>query len=299
MRHFQLCLFTVFALVAGNLPALAEIPYRYSVQEGFIIAIDDASTRGVPHDDPMAWAALNAFATLLESDRYRIPVEYGRTLAWHQGERLVTGMSREEHRRLYRAARGQDASRQVPATILFLRLSVRDRDDGALTVSAFVDLIDVTRGESLARYNAEPVQVTVDSDCMSHPACKSEQVTDILAPFFKSTGDALLQRLGPAPPRGYGEVPPPWLIDPIRYRILFDAMPEDIRAEVVDAMRVEFPYYLSSRTEGEREDRILISYETIAPSWWLADRLRAVFEDLNFNAQIDPIPGGLRISPAT
>jgi hypothetical protein len=290
-------LFCALLLTSAATPAVAEIPYRYSVQEGFIVAIDDLSRRSVPQDDPVAQVALDGLANLLESDVYRIPVEYGRTLAWNEGERLINGMDRDRQRALYKEARASDASRPVPATILFLRLMLRDQPDGTATAAAWMDLVDVTRGDVKARYASDPIIIVFEDGCSEDPMCRARAVEESLLPFFKDSADQILQLLGPAPPRGYGDVPPAWLIDAIRYRVDFRDVPDDIRAEAVDAMQIEFPYYLSSRIERDEPGRFIVTYETQLPSWWIADRLMTVFADLSYAAQIDPRPHGLRISP--
>ncbi|MDF1750779.1 MAG: hypothetical protein P1V34_18095 [Alphaproteobacteria bacterium] len=280
------------------IPAWAEIPYRYPVQEGFIVTVDGESRRSLQQDDPVALAALDALATLLVSDTYRIPVEYGRTLAWNEGERLVDGMNRDQQRELYKQARSSDASRPVPATIMFLRLALRDQPDGTATATAWLDLVDVTRGDVKARYVSDPIVVIFKDGCSEILACKARGVASALIPFFQQTADQVLQLLGPAPPRGYGDVPPAWLIEAIRYRVDFRDLPDDIRADAVDAMQIEFPYYLASTIERDEPGRFILTYETQLPSWWLADRLMEVFADLAYAAKIEPRPNGLRISPA-
>ena len=297
MHRFGLLLISLLVGLAAT-PARAEIPYRYSVQEGFIVAIDDVSRRSVPQDDPVAQAALNGLANLLESDSYRIPVEYGRTLAWNQGERLTQGMDRDSQRALYKQARSSDASRPVPATILFLRLMLRDQSDGTATTTAWLDLVDVTRGDVKARYSSDPISIAFQDGCRDNPACRARAVTDGLIPFFDEAAGQILQLLGPAPPRGYGDVPPAWLVDAIRYSVDFRDVPEDIRAEAVDALQIEFPYYLASTIDRDEPGRFTLTYETQAPSWWLADRLMEVFADMSYAARIDTRPNGLRISPA-
>jgi len=297
MHRLALLLISILVGLSA-IPARAEIPYRYSVQEGFIIAIDDVSRRSVPQDDPVARAALNGLANLLESDAYRIPVEYGRTLAWNQGERLTIGMDRDSQRALYKQARSSDASRPVPATILFLRLMVRDQPDGTATAAAWLDLVDVTRGDVRARYASDPVNIAFQDGCSENPVCRATGVVESLMPFFSNSADQILQLLGPAPPRGYGDVPPAWLVDAIRYRVDFRDVPDVIRADAVDALQIEFPYYLASTIDRDEPGRFVLTYETQAPSWWLVDRLMEVFADLSYAARIDPRPNGLRISPA-
>jgi hypothetical protein len=123
-------------------------------------------------------------------------------------------------------------------------------------------------------------------------------VVESLIPFFSNSADQILQLLGPAPPRGYGDVPPAWLVEAIRYHVDFRDVPDDIRADAVDALQIEFPYYLASTIDRDEPGRFVLTYETQAPSWWLADRLMEVFADLSYAARIDPRPNGLRISPA-
>ncbi len=276
----------IIAIVFAVLPAMAsaaqEIPYRYPVQEGFILAIDDASRRAVPQDDPIARAVLDRLAEVLESDIYRVPVEYGRTLAWNNGELLVGGMGRADHLALYNRSRDRDVSRIEPASVLFLRLN-RQGDN----LNARMDWVDVVRGEILARYASDPVQ-----------AADAEAVAELLTPFFRDTAEDIIDRLGPAPPRGYGAVPPPWLIAPIYYQIDLRDLPEEIRAETVDFLTVELPYYLGSSVVLAEADRMVLSYETKAPSWWVAEHLDTLFADLGFAARIEPREAGLRISPA-
>lgn len=276
----------IIAIVFAVLPAMAsaaqEIPYRYPVQEGFILAIDDASRRAVPQDDPIARAVLDRLAEVLESDIYRVPVEYGRTLAWNNGELLVGGMGRADHLALYNRSRDRDVSRIEPASVLFLRLN-RQGDN----LNARMDWVDVVRGEILARYASDPVQ-----------AADAEAVAELLTPFFRDTAEDIIDRLGPAPPRGYGAVPPPWLIAPIYYQIDLRDLPEEIRAETVDFLTVELPYYLGSSIVLAEADRMVLSYETKAPSWWIAEHLDTLFAELGFAARIEPREAGLRISPA-
>ncbi|MDW3208041.1 MAG: hypothetical protein R8L07_21095 [Alphaproteobacteria bacterium] len=276
----------MIAIVFAALPfeaALAEdIPYRYPTQEGFIVAIDDASRRAVPQDDPVAVAAMDRLAEVLESDVYRVPVEYGRTLAWNVGERLINGMTRQDHLALYNRSRDRDVSRIQPASVLFLRLNRRGEG-----LSARMDWVDVVRGEILARYASEPVTGTTPGE-----------VADRLTAFFRDSADAIIDQLGPAPPRGYGEVPPAWLIVPISYRIDFRDLPADIRQESVDFLTVELPYFLGSTVRHVEPDRLVLSYETRAPSWWVADRLMELFEELGVDARIEPREVGLRITPA-
>lgn len=277
---------TIIAIVIAALPAMAsaaqEIPYRYPVQEGFILAIDDASRRAVPQDDPIARAVLDRLAEVLESDIYRVPVEYGRTLAWNNGELLVGGMGRADHLALYNRSRDRDVSRIEPASVLFLRLN--RQGDG---LNARMDWVDVVRGETLARYASDPVQAT-----------DAEAAAELLTPFFRDTAEDIIDRLGPAPPRGYGAVPPPWLIAPIYYQIDLRDLPEEIRAEAVDFLTVELPYYLGSSIVSVQADRMVLSYETKAPSWWIAGHLDTLFSELDFAARIEPREAGLRISPA-
>jgi hypothetical protein len=273
---------TVFAVLPAMASAAQEIPYRYPVQEGFILAIDDASRRAVPQDDPIARAVLDRLAEVLESDIYRVPVEYGRTLAWNNGELLVGGMGRADHLALYNRSRDRDVSRIEPASVLFLRLN-RQGDN----LNARMDWVDVVRGEILARYASDPVQ-----------AADAEAVAELLTPFFRDTAEDIIDRLGPAPPRGYGAVPPPWLIAPIYYQIDLRDLPEEIRAETVDFLTVELPYYLGSSVVLAEADRMVLSYETKAPSWWIAEHLDTLFADLGFAARIEPREAGLRISPA-
>ncbi|MBO6836492.1 MAG: hypothetical protein JJ878_17470 [Alphaproteobacteria bacterium] len=273
---------TVFAVLPAMASAAQEIPYRYPVQEGFILAIDDASRRAVPQDDPIARAVLDRLAEVLESDIYRVPVEYGRTLAWNNGELLVGGMGRADHLALYNRSRDRDVSRIEPASVLFLRLN-RQGDN----LNARMDWVDVVRGEILARYASDPVQ-----------AADAEAVAELLTPFFRDTAEDIIDRLGPAPPRGYGAVPPPWLIAPIYYQIDLRDLPEEIRAETVDFLTVELPYYLGSSIVLAEADRMVLSYETKAPSWWIAEHLDTLFAELGFAARIEPREAGLRISPA-
>ncbi len=276
----------IIAIVIAALPAMAsaaqEIPYRYPVQEGFILAIDDASRRAVPQDDPIARAVLDRLAEVLESDIYRVPVEYGRTLAWNNGELLVGGMGRADHLALYNRSRDRDVSRIEPASVLFLRLN--RQGDG---LNARMDWVDVVRGETLARYASDPVQAT-----------DVEAAAELLTPFFRDMAEDIIDRLGPAPPRGYGAVPPPWLIAPIYYQIDLRDLPEEIRAETVDFLTVELPYYLGSSIVLAEADRMVLSYETKAPSWWIAEHLETLFAELGFAARIEPREAGLRISPA-
>lgn len=272
MRYLMaaLCLL----LFAGS--ARADIPYRYPVLEGFILAVDDSSSRAVPRSDPLARAVLDAFAAVLESDRFRIPVEYGRTLAWNVGTAPPDGITREAQLDLFNESRSQDASRAQPANVLFLRLSERD---GAIRVRA--DWVDAVRGESETRYASDAVASVEE-----------------LAAFFEAVGEDMLIRLGPAPARGYGEVPPPWLIEPFTYRVEFRDLPRDIRDEVLDVMIYEFPHFVTQRILDDEPDRLTVAYETRAPSWWLAERLAVLFEDLNYAARIEPRQAGLRIEPA-
>jgi hypothetical protein len=274
--------------------ARAEIPYRYPIQEGFIVAVDDASRRAVPGDGAVGRAALDKLAEVFEADIVRIPVEYGRTLVWNLGERLTPGLSREEHLALYRAAKASDASRNLPASVLFLRLSLRN---DALT--ARLDWLDLARGESEARYASDPIPFDLTPGCGIDSPCAGVAAAEALAPFFQESADEILLALGPAPPRGYGDVPPAWLmVDPLRYRVDFRGLPRDIAEEVLDAMIVEFPYFLTDEILRDEPDRLTVSYETTAPSWWLADRLMEVFADLDYAATIEPRANGLRIEPA-
>lgn len=274
--------------------ARAEIPYRYPIQEGFILAVDDASRRALRSDGAVALAVLDKLAETLEQDIVRIPVDYGRTFAWNLGERLAPGLSREDHLALYRAAKRDDASRVMPASVLFLRLSSRD---GAMR--ARLDWIDLARGESEARYASDPIDVDLPNGCALEEACAAAAVAEALAPFFLESADEILVELGPAPPRGYGAVPPPWLlVEPLRYRVDFRDLPDDIRFEALDAMTVEFDHFLADEILREDEERLTVSYETLAPSWWLAARLAEVFEDLDYAATIEPRANGLRIEPA-
>lgn len=290
MKYLILFLGGVF-LFSGL--ARAEIPYRYSVQEGFILVVDDASRRALPSDGAVTIAALDRLAETMEQDIVRIPVDYGRTIAWNLGERPTPGMSREEHLALYRTAKREDASRAMPASVLFLRLSSRD---GA--VRARLDWIDLARGESEARYASDPIAIDLAGGCSMEEACAGAAVAEALTPFFFESANEILLRLGPAPPRGYGPVPPPWLLmEPFRYRVDFRGLPDDIRFEALDVMTVEFDHFLADEVLREDDDRLTVSYETLAPSWWLADRLAEVFEDLDYAATIEPRANGLRIEP--
>ena len=94
-------LLSVICLILAMGAARAEIPYRYPVQKGFILAVDDASRQAVPRSDPLARAVVDALAAVLVSDRFRIPVEYGRTLAWHVGEEPADGQAREDLLQLF------------------------------------------------------------------------------------------------------------------------------------------------------------------------------------------------------
>lgn len=285
MLRVLVTLFVAFLPLTATLPsgAVAEdIPYRYSIQEGFIIAVDDASRRAVSWGDPIAVAALNRLAEVLESDTYRVPVEYGRTLAWNVGDRLIKGMTRQDHLALYNRSRDRDVSRIQPASVLFLRLNRRGED---LTVR--MDWVDLVRGETLARYASDPVAVA-----------SADRVADALTPFFEESAEAIIDQLGPAPPRGYGEVPPPWLIVPITYRIDFRDVPEEIQSESVDFLTLELPYFLGSSVQRVEADRLVLSYETKAPSWWIAGRLMELYADLGFDGRIEPRQAGLRITLA-
>lgn len=278
---------TFLALSPGH---AQEIPYRYSVSEGFILAIDDASRRAISREDGVSWAVLNGLADMLESDQYRIPIEYARTLAWNVGTPIAAGTQRAAQLETFELSRQQSADRSVPAHVLFLRLTERD---GKLLLRA--DGVDLVRGESRLRLSSDPVAVALPPDCDIKQACAGQKAVEALTPFFQTLGDKILALLGPAPPRGYGDVPPPWLIEPVSYRIDMRGLNAADAATLADAMTVEFDYYLDHRITREEEGRLTLAYETIAPSWWLAQELRNLAADLDLTLDITPISGGLRI----
>lgn len=268
--------------------AAAEIPYRYSMLEGFILTLDDSGRNAVAMDDLGARAVLDRLAVLLESDRYRIPTEYGRTLSWHEGQVQEPGMDRAAQLAVFNQARLRDASRAQPGNVLFTSVVLREKSDGSRQLRIRIDWVDLVRGEVEARYVMDPIALDGDlSDAMT-----------AIDPFLRQVGDDLLVQLGPAPPRGYGEVPPPWLIEPIRYRVDFRDLPADIRADAADALTFDFDHYLSHDLVRETDDRLTLSYETTAPSWWLAEQLASVFEDLGYAVTILPRVYGLRVVPA-
>lgn len=264
-----------------------EIPFRYPTQEGFIIAVDDSSSRAVAADSAEGRAALEALGAVLVSDQFRIPVRYGRTLAWNLGERMETGMTRERHLTLYREARAADAARTQPASVLFLRLGLRGEAGEDRTLLARIDWVDLRFGESRTRFASDRLTLPADGD-----------IAEVLRPFFEETGRELLELLGPAPPRGYGEVPPAWLIEPLRYDIGLRDLPPDVRDAVVDALTFDLRHFVDYRIRREEPDRLDMDYETQAPSWWLAEQLEVLFDDIGYDARIEPRRYGLRIEPA-
>ena len=292
MKRLASSLLAAAALAAlSSTPSSAqEIPYRYSILEGFILTIDDASRRAVSREDDISWAVLNGLAETLESDQFRIPVEYGRTLAWNLGTPIEAGADRESQLATYRQARQKSADRVIPARLLFLRLSERD---GALTLRA--DALDLIRGESLLRVASEAVPMSLPVGCEPRAACASEAAVEALQPFFAEFGEEALDFLGRAPPRGYGEVPPPWLIPPISYRVDMRGLEDADAAELADAMTAEFDYYLDHEITREEEGRLTLQYETTAPSWWLADQLQTLGNEIDLTLEITPISDGLRI----
>lgn len=277
---------SVATLAAG--PAGAEdIPFRYPTQEGFVIAIDDSSSRAVSTDSAEGRAALEALGAVLVSDQFRIPVRYGRTLVWNLGERMEPGMSRERHLALYREARTEDAARTQPAAVLFLRLGLRGTAGEERTLLARIDWVDIRFGESRTRFSSDRLTLPADGD-----------IGSVLRPFFEETAREILELLGPAPPRGYGDVPPAWVIEPLRYDISIRDLPEDVRGEVIDVLTFELPHFLDYRITREEPDRLDMDYETQAPSWWLAERLSDLFAEIGYQAHIEPRRYGLRIEPA-
>lgn len=280
----------ILAIVIGGVAwsASAEIPYRYSVLEGFILTLDDSGRRALPVDDNRARMVLDRLATMMESDRYRIPTEHGRTLAWHEGQELTPGLDRSDQLEIFNQARIRDASRAQPASVLFLSVILREKGEGAHQLRLRVDWVDLVRGEVKARYAMDPV--TGDADFTT--------AMSSIDAFLTTVADDLLLQLGPAPPRGYGEVPAAWLIEPVRYRIDFRDLPEGVQLDAADALVFDIDHYLSHEVTRETEGRYTLSYETRAPSWWLAERLSEVFEELGYDAAILPRVYGLRIQPA-
>jgi hypothetical protein len=284
------CLLALPALMLAARPQTAgaeEIPFRYPTQEGFVIAIDDSSSRAVASDSPEGRAALDTLGAVLVGDQFRIPVRYGRTLVWNLGERMEPGMTRERHLELYREARAADAARTQPASALFLRLGLRGEEGEDRTLLARLDWVDIRLGESRTRFASDRLELPADGD-----------IGAALRPFYEESAREILELLGPAPPRGYGEVPPAWLIEPLRYDLEIRDLPEDVRTEIVDVLTFELRHFLDYRITREEPDRLDIDYETQAPSWWLADRLEAVFEEIGYDARIEPRRYGLRIEPA-
>ena len=278
-------------LILTSLPVSAQdIPYRYSISEGFILTIDDASRRAVSREDAISWAVLNGLADVLESDQFRIPVEYGRTLAWNLGDPIASGADRESQMDTYRQARRQGADRAMPKTLLFLRLTERE---GTLRLRA--DAVDLVRGESRLRVASEPVAMSVPAGCDPRDACAGDAAVAALSDFYGELGDEMLAYLGPAPPRGYGEVPPPWLIEPIAYEIDLRGLDDADAFEIADAMTAEFDHYLDHEVLREEPGRLTLRYETVAPSWWLAGKVSEVGEELGLTLEITPRSGGLRI----
>ncbi len=272
----RVCL-KLIAFAVLVLPAHADspIPYRYSIQEGFILAVDDASSRSVEWNDAVAVLALERLAAILESDRYRVPVQWGRTLAWHTGRRIGERMSRDEHLSIYRDAVAQDASRAQPGHVLFINL--RERDS---TYSMRIDWLDLTRGERETRYAADGLEG-------DNP--------DALDAFFRDVADDILDRLGPAPPTPRGDVPPAWLIEPVEYRIDLTGFSDTVAADIIDALTLDLDHYIGAQIDDDGDDRITIQYQTQAPSWWIADRIYEVMNEYDLEGEIEPRRFGLRL----
>lgn len=267
-----------------------DIPYRYSISEGFILAIDDASRRSFSRDDPTAWAVLNGLAETLESDRFRIPVAYGRTLAWNLGAPFEARLDRDSQLTTFQEARQQSADRAMPATVLFLRLSERNE-----TIRLRADVVNLARGESRLRFSSDPIAISLPEGCDPKAVCASNDVLEALQPFFIDAGNEILDFLGPAPPRGYGAVPPPWLIEPINYRIDIRGLEEDITAEIVDVLTAELDHYLGHEITRQDAQRVVLEYETRAPSWWVAEQIHVLGNELGLAFEITPKLGGFRI----
>jgi len=272
-------------------PAMADdIPYPDSISEGFILTSDDAARRAVSREDAIGWEVLNGLAETLESDQFRIPVEYGRTLAWNLGMPIEPAAERETQLEVFRQARRQNADRAMPTTVLYLRLTERDG-----TLRLRTDAVDLIRGESRLRIASEAVEMSLPSGCAPRDGCAGPAAVEALQPFFTEVGEKILDFLGPAPPRGYGDVPPPWLIEPITYRIDIRGLEQADAADLADAMTAEFDHYLDHEITREEPDRLTLDYETVAPSWWLAGKVFEVGTDFGLTLEITPISHGLRI----
>jgi len=267
-----------FAVLIPQAWAQSPIPYRYSIQEGFILAVDDASSRSLQWNDPVAETVVNRLAEILESDQYRVPVQWGRTLVWHLGLRLGERMSRDEHLSLYREAITLDASRAQPGHVLFINL--RDRN-GALTIR--MDWLELTRGERETRFSSDGIDPSDEA---------------ALDAFLEDVADGILDGLGPAPPTARGDVPPAWLIEPLEYRIDLRTNDEVAATDIVDALTLDMDHYIGAEVDYSREDRVIILYETEAPSWWIADRVRGVMEEYGIDGDIEPRRFGLRLQLA-